>query len=113
MLKSGTRACKTVLGEDATVPRAYDLRHSFATRMYRQTGDPKATAELLMHSPSSQMMDRYTIGGVASRLRLAVAAFDAAGKRRRTGVAVIRDRAEKSLILLSAPVAQQDRAPVS
>ena len=29
--------------------------------MYRQTGDPKATAELLMHSPSSQMMDRYTI----------------------------------------------------
>jgi integrase len=50
-------------------PRVYDLRHSFATEMYRQTGDPKATAELLMHSPTSQMVDRYTIGGVAPRLK--------------------------------------------
>jgi len=45
--------------------------------MYRQTGDPKATAELLMHSETSQMMNRYTISGVAPRLGLAVKAFDA------------------------------------
>jgi integrase len=83
MLKSWTRACKAVLGEDATIPRAYDLRHSFATEMYRQTGDPKATAELLMHSPSSQMMDRYTIGGVSARLKLAVGAFNATVSRKR------------------------------
>ena len=62
----------------------YDLRHSFATEMYRQTGDPKATAELLMHSPTSQMMDRYTIGGVAPRLKLAVTAFNAAVKSAET-----------------------------
>ena len=33
---------------------------------------------MLMHSEKSQMMDRYTIGGVAPRLKLAVGAFDAA-----------------------------------
>ena len=77
MIKSFRRACKAAKVNPA--PRVYDLRHSFATELYRQTGDPKATAELLMHSPSSQMMDRYTIGGVAPRLRLAVAAFNASG----------------------------------
>ena len=76
MIKSFRRACTAAKVHPA--PRVYDLRHSFATEMYRQTGDPKATAELLMHSPSSQMMDRYTIGGVAPRLKLAVGAFDAA-----------------------------------
>ncbi len=62
----------------------YDLRHSFATEMYKVTGDPKATAAMLMHSEKSQMMDRYTIGGVAPRLKLAVGAFNAAvsGRKR-------------------------------
>ena len=46
--------------------------------MYARTGDPKATAELLMHSDKSQMMDRYTIGCVATRLKLAVGTFNAA-----------------------------------
>ena len=45
--------------------------------MYAETGDPKATATMLMHSEKSQMMDRYTIGGVALRLRLAAKAFSA------------------------------------
>jgi integrase len=75
MLKSWNRAC---LAAKVPVSRAYDLRHSFATEMYRQTGDPKATAAMLMHSETSQMMDRYTIAGIAPRLKLAVSAFDAA-----------------------------------
>lgn len=65
MLKSWTRACTAAKVKPA--PRVYDLRHSFATAMYRETGDPKATAELLMHSATSQMMDRYTVGGVSAR----------------------------------------------
>ena len=67
-------------------PRVYDLRHSFATEMYRQTGDPKATAETADAQPEkSQMMDRYTIGGVAPRLKLAVGAFDAAVSAGKSG----------------------------
>ena len=33
-----------------------------------------------MHAPSSKMMDRYTIAGVAPRLKLAVGAFNRAVK---------------------------------
>lgn len=73
MIKSFQRACVA-----AGVPKArvYDLRHSFATELYRRTGDPKATAEMLMHAPSSRMMDRYTLAGVEPRLRLAAGAFN-------------------------------------
>jgi integrase len=73
MIKSFQRACVA-----AKVPkvRVYDLRHSYATEMYRRTGDPKATAEMLMHAPSSRMMDRYTIAGVEPRLKLAAGAFN-------------------------------------
>ncbi len=39
-----------------------------------------------MHSAKSQMMDRYTIGGVAPRLRLAVKAFNAAVSRENVAV---------------------------
>jgi integrase len=80
MLKSFHRAC--VAAKVDPVPRVYDLRHSFATEMYRLTGDPKATAQLLMHSETSHMMDRYTIGGVQPRVLVAVDAFNSArGKR--------------------------------
>jgi integrase len=74
MIKSFHRAC-----DAAGIPRvrAYDLRHSFATELYRQTGDPKATAAMLMHSEKSHMMDRYTIAGVQPRLVLATRAFNA------------------------------------
>lgn len=77
MMKSFHRACKAAGVREA---RVYDLRHSYATEMYRQTGDSKATAELLMHSPTSRMMDRYTVAGVAPRLLVAVNAFNAANK---------------------------------
>lgn len=78
MIKSFHRACKAA--HVIPAPRVYDLRHSYATEMYSRTGDPKATAELLMHAPSSRMMDRYTIAGVAPRLKLAVKAFNRAVK---------------------------------
>ncbi len=72
MLKSWHRACEAV--NVLPAPRVYDLRHSFTTEMYRQTGDPKATAAMLMHSEKSHMMDRYTVGGVELRLQLATKA---------------------------------------
>lgn len=72
--KSFRRACETLRGLDGVRP--YDLRHSFATMIYARTGDVRATAELLMHSPSSHMADRYTLGGVAPRLRIAVQGFN-------------------------------------
>lgn len=82
MIKSFRRACKAAgVGR----PRVYDLRHSYATEMSRQTGDSKATAELLMHSASSRMMDRYTVAGVAPRMLVAVTAFNAANAAKTAG----------------------------
>ena len=40
--------------------------------------DPRATAELLIHSADSRMMKRYTLAGVAPRMLVAVQAFNAA-----------------------------------
>lgn len=82
MMKSFHRACKTAGVREA---RVYDLRHSFATEMYQQTGESKATAELLMHSPTSRMMDRCTVAGVAPRLLVAVKAFNDANTTETAG----------------------------
>ena len=73
MIKSFHRACVAAGYPKA---RVYDLRHSYATELYRRTGDPKATAEMLLHAPSSRMMGRYTIAGVEPRLKLAAGAFN-------------------------------------
>ena len=73
LYKSFQRACTAL---KLTGIRPYDLRHSFATMVYVQTGDVRATAELLMHSPSSHMAERYTVGGIAPRLRVAVEGFN-------------------------------------
>lgn len=51
----------------------YDLRHSFATQSYEQSGDIRAVAALLQHS-DLRMVERYTKGAVAKRVALAVAA---------------------------------------
>lgn len=51
--------------------RVYDLRHSFGTELYRQTGDIKLTAELLRHS-SLSMTERYISGAVGPRLQTAL-----------------------------------------
>ena len=72
--KSWRRACAAA--GLTTTPRPYDLRHSFGTQMYVATGDTKAVSELMMHAPGSAVVHRYTMGGVAPRLRLAVGAFD-------------------------------------
>lgn len=85
MLKSFHRAC--VAADVKPIPRVYDLRHSFATELYRLTGDAKATADLLMHAASSHMMDRYTVGGVAPRALVAVDAFNVARRKRLAVVA--------------------------
>jgi hypothetical protein len=50
-----------------------------------------------MHSPTSHMMDRYTIGGVAPRLALAVAAFDDALPAENVAVSRGSDRAKSKL----------------
>jgi len=68
------RACKAV-GMTTGGVRPYDLRHSFGTALYALTGDPKATGEMLLHL-SRKTTDRYTVGGVEPRLRLAVAKFN-------------------------------------
>lgn len=64
----------TVSGVD--VPpgtRPYDLRHSFLTEVYRQTGDLRAVSELGMHATLEQTA-RYAQGAVTERATKAVAA---------------------------------------
>jgi integrase len=74
MWKSFQRACEKVGIRGA---RPYDLRHSYGTALYAQTGDPRAVQELLMHS-TGKMTERYTQGAVQQRLKLAVRRFDRA-----------------------------------
>ena len=119
MIKSFHRACSTAGFAKA---RVYDLRHSSATEMCRRTGDPKATAEMLMHAPSSRMMDRYTIARVEPRL-LAAGAFNRSAKTlngwqypaavRRSSRAGNGKALRIEQVNAYAPVAQQDRASVS
>lgn len=51
--------------------RPYDLRHSFASEIYAQTGDIRAVAAL-MHHANLQTTERYTKGRVAERVRIAI-----------------------------------------
>lgn len=66
-----------------TVPpdvRPYDLRHSFLTEVYRQSGDLRAVAELGMHATLEQTA-RYATGAVSERATKAVAALPRIPKR--------------------------------
>lgn len=66
-----------VTKSEASVPpgtRPYDLRHSFLTEVYRQTGDLRAVAELGMHTTLEQTA-RYATGAVSERATKAVAAL--------------------------------------
>lgn len=56
----------------------YDLRHSFATAIYRATGDIQATRTLLGHS-SLRVTERYMLAAVPMRSRAAIRAFARAG----------------------------------
>jgi integrase len=59
---------------DAIPPqcRPYDLRHSFATDVYRRTGDLGAVAELLQHADLATTQI-YTGGAVSERVSSAIA----------------------------------------
>jgi integrase len=57
--------------------RPYDLRHSFGTFAYQQTGSLPATQELLDHA-DARTTRRYAQGAVPERLRAAGAAIAAA-----------------------------------
>jgi integrase len=64
---------------DALPPRChpYDLRHAFASAVYRETGDIGAVSELLQHS-SLETTKRYTQGAVSARVAAAIAKAGAA-----------------------------------
>lgn len=51
--------------------RPYDLRHSFGSEIYRQTGDIRAVAELLQHA-DMETTKRYTKGAVSARVSAAI-----------------------------------------
>lgn len=53
--------------------RPYDLRHSFLTEVYRQTGDLKAVSELGMHATLEQTA-RYAQGALSERATKAITA---------------------------------------
>ncbi len=67
--------------------RPYDLRHSFLTEVYRQTGDLKAVSELGMHATLEQTA-RYAQGAVSERATKAIESvprFSATTKKPITG----------------------------
>lgn len=66
--KLGAKRSKVSLSEDA---RPYDLRHSFLTEVYRQTGDLYAVSELAMHATLAQTA-RYAKGAVSERATKAI-----------------------------------------
>ena len=70
--KSFQRACAKVgiIGK-----RAYDLRHTFGTEMYRRTHDPLVVQQLMLHR-SSETTRRYILGAVPDALQRAVDAVD-------------------------------------
>jgi integrase len=57
--------------------RPYDLRHSFLTDFYRQTGDIRATAEMGQHA-DLETTKKYTEGAVSERVAAGVAKMAAA-----------------------------------
>lgn len=57
--------------------KPYDLRHSFASELYRVTGDIRAVSELLQHA-ELETTKRYTHGAVSDRVTAAIQAAAAA-----------------------------------
>ena len=70
--KSFQRACAKVgiLGK-----RAYDLRHTFGTEMYRRTHDLLVVQQLMLHR-SPETTHRYILGAVPDVLQRAIDAVD-------------------------------------
>jgi len=59
--------------------RPYDLRHSFGTKLYEETGDLSAVARTL--GCSMETAQRYTLGAVPAQVDKAIAAMNAANIR--------------------------------
>ena len=55
--------------------RPYDLRHSYATALYRVAGDTRLVKDVLGHS-DTRMTERYTLGHVPEAMRLATSRFE-------------------------------------
>ena len=70
--KSFQRACAKV---GIVGKRAYDLRHTFGTEMYRRTHDPLVVQQLMLHR-SSETTRRYILGAVPEVLQQAVDKVD-------------------------------------
>ena len=70
--KSFQRACEKV---GPSGKRAYDLRHTFGTEMYRRTHDPLVVQQLMLHR-SSETTRRYILGAVPDVLQQAIDAVD-------------------------------------
>lgn len=66
--KLGATRAGVTLAADA---RPYDLRHSFLTELYRQTGDLYAVSELGMHATLEQTA-RYAKGALSERATKAI-----------------------------------------
>jgi integrase len=72
--------------------RIKDLRHSFGTKVYEDTGDLSTVAQMLQHAPGSPMTIRYALGAVPSVLRTQMAKVAASTPRRKGGVLRFRGR---------------------
>ena len=59
--------------------RPYDLRHSFGTKLYEETGDLFAVARTL--GCSMETAERYTMGGIPAQIDKAITAINAANIR--------------------------------
>ena len=79
--KSFQRACAKV---GLSGRRAYDLRHTFGTEMYRRTHDPWVVQQLMLHQ-SSETTRRYTLSAVPDVLQRAVDSVDEALSAGSTG----------------------------
>jgi integrase len=96
LLKTWLRACRRVekrlrveYGDPRfTIPhiRLKDLRHSFGTKAFEDTGDLTTVGQMLQHAPGSPMTIRYSLGAVPSVLRSKMAKFSG-GESRRAGLA--------------------------
>jgi integrase len=62
--------------------KPYDLRHSFATELFRQTSNLPLVAEMLDHS-SLEMTKRYAAGAMSDVMKSAMRQFETATTRHR------------------------------
>jgi integrase len=70
--KTGDRSWRDELAALPPRCKPYDLRHSFASEIYRVTGDIRAVSECLQHA-DLETTKRYTKGAVSERVTAAIA----------------------------------------